>query len=267
MKRALSVLLILLLLFSLCACKESEPVSEESFFEVSYSTELLPYEAAAPAAERVKKGEKATAPTLEATPSAGKAVVWTLDATDPVAFDFSAPVEGDLLLYAVEVFRTYKITYLVEHGSAKAPDYYTKDTETFSLTRANADFGYKFYKWSYFDDRDSAVAEIEKGTEGDIVLRADIRPNTYVIQYEDDGESNPNPSEYVFGTTLSLRVPQKAGYRFKYFTLNGDPTEPVVTELTAEFILQHKAAIFYDKTAVEKNGSDIYLLAIWEKEE
>lgn len=261
MKRVLTVLLILLLLVGLFACKDKDGSADAVEYEVSYSTSLLPYAVTTPASEKVKKGETATAPTLDATPSAGKTVIWTTDTTTSIAYDFSAPVESDLILFAVEVPRPYKIIYLIEHGknSKKNPTTYTKASETISLYAPTPEFGYKFWKWSYFDDKESNVIAIETDSEGDIVLRADIRPANYTILYADAGENNPNPSVYTFGTTLLLETPEKEGYTFKGYTIYGDGKRTPVTALTAEFVTEYRAKLFHE------TGSEIYLQANWEK--
>lgn len=262
MKRFLPLVLILCLLLGLCACEtqEKSDASRESF-EISFRTSDLPYEAEEPASVTVTKGGTVREPELSAEPTAGHIVIWTREEGVPNAYDFSQPVHSSFILYAMEIPKTYTITYLIEVGTndKRNPATYTKDAETIRLKSVNTPFGYRFFKWSYFDDPDSAVTAIEKGTEGDIVLRAQVFPVEYRVLYADEGEVNGNPTRYTFGTTVSLdQAPTKEGYRFLGFTIYGDPAKTPVTELTPSFVSEHRAALF------KANGSDIYLQANWE---
>ena len=125
-------------------------------------------------------------------------------------------------------------------------------------------FGYKFLRWAYYNDLESNVTTIEKGTEWDVVLRAIIEPAEYTIHYRGGADSNPNPDTYIFGTTLSLEAPSKEGYRFLGYTLLDDPSKKAVTEITAEFLLNNWEIIAHGASG---NGLDIFLNANWELEE
>lgn len=262
MKKLLGVFLLIALLLGVCSCNDTEPHGEaEVFFTVTYITSQLPYDVTPPADAEVKEGERAEAPTLDAAPTAGYVVIWTMDLTKKTAYDFSAAVEGDLTLYAVEVPRTYQVTYLVEHcrNVKTNPTTFTKETETIYLQDAYCDFGYKFIKWAYYDDPESEVPSIEKGTEGDVVLRAVVTPADYEITYLEEGE-NPNPKTYRFGDALSLESPSRDGYRFCGYTIGGDADNtPVPTTLTADFVLANQEKLF------KLNGT-ICLQANWEAE-
>lgn len=261
MKRILTAFLILLLLLCLVACKDGKK-EESSSYEVTFSTALLPYTAAPPESLSVQSGETVSEPTFSVTPTAGYVVIWTTDIASHAPYDFSAPVTGDLTLYAVETPRSYSVTYLVRHGrnAAANPLSFTKETETVTLAKAVPDFGYHFLKWSYFDDPDSLVTEIPKGTENDVVLRAVIEPADYEILYYDAGDTNPNPAFYRFGTELDFAEPRKGGHRFLGYTIYMDGERTPVTRLTAEFVEGHQDALF------KANGNSICLLANWEAE-
>ena len=264
MKRISVVLLILLLLCGLFACKRNteEPAGEEEVtFEITFSTTLLPYASTPPASVSVKKGEKVTAPTLETTPTPGNAVIWTESSVTRTPFDFATPVEKNLVLYAVEVPRNYTITYLLEIGTndKRNPATYSAASDTITLFDALLPRGYDFDKWSYFDDPDSSVSEIPKGSEGDVVLRAVWHNREFKILYYEEGEGNPNPETYVFGEELSLAAPAREGYRFAGYVCHAD-RKVVVEKLTQEFLLAHWNSLL-------ENGIDICLLATWEEEE
>ena len=265
MKRLFVFLLILIGLTGLFSCKREQPAPpEEVFLSVSFSTTLLPYAAATPATQSVKAGECAEEPVLAAEPTAGYVVIWTSDPSSRTPYDFSRPVEGDLLLYAAETPRTYHVTYLTERGAvpASARTSFTKETPTFSLKEvqldADEDFGYRFLYWSYFDDPSAVVNEIAQGTEGDVVLRAYIVPVTYDIYYKEAGDVSSLPKKYVYGEQVSLGVPLREGYRFIGWTIYADRQRTPVTTLDAAFVKAHRKALF------RGNGSGIGLEANWE---
>ena len=263
MKKALGVLIFVVLLLGCVSCRKKPQQPEEVFFEVTFITTSLPYEVTPPANATVRKGDAVARPTLDADPTAGYVVIWTTSLTEKTAYDFTSGVEADLTLYATEVPRSYSVIYLIEHGrNVKAnPTSFTKATETTYLQKPITDFGYRFIKWAYFDDPDSKVDMIEQGTEGDVVLRAVLEPVEYTIHYVDDGDANPNPETYLFGTTLSLESPLKSGYTFRGYTIAEDIHNTPVTVLTPQFVETNQEAIFH------KNGVDIWLQANWEKDE
>ena len=256
----LSIVLLLVLLFGATSCTKKKGAEGDIFYQVAFNTASLPYEATPPAVVTVKAGESVSAPTLDAGPSAGYVVIWVRDLSERSAYDFSTPVQASFVLYAVEVPRTYTVTYLLERGknSKDNPTTFTKDTETITLASPTKVFGYVFDRWAYFDDPDSRVSAIEKGTERDLVLRAVYLPAEYIVTYFPTSDPQPNPTTYTFGTTLSLESPSKEGYRFLGYTIAGDPADTPVTEITAEFILAHKDVLF------KVNGT-IALQANWEE--
>jgi len=263
MKRFLVSILLIVLLFGVFSCKKKNNVAEDVFYQVEFSTSALPFTATPPDGVRVKAGEAISAPVFDVEPTAGYVVVWVKDPQTKETYDFTACVTESFTLYAVEVPRSYKVVYLMERGTnSKAnPTVFTKATETIYLQAPNehSHFGYRFVKWAYYDDPDSSVTVIEKGTEGDIVLRAVFSPVTYDVAYENPGDQNPNPTTYEFGTTLTLQTPQREGFDFCGYTIADDTSGTVVTELTAEFVEAHWSAL------VHKDAHSLYLKANWER--
>ena len=258
MKRFVAILLLFVLPLCLFACKREKQPEGDVFYEVTFNTVAFPT-ATQPEAARVKQGEAVAKPSFDGVASAGNVVVWTKDTTTKEVYDFSAPVTQSFTLYAVEAPRTYSVTYLLEKGTnnAENPTSFTIATETILLQAPTMPFGYRFVKWAYYDSPDSVVTAIEQGTEEDIILRAVISPVTYTVTYFEAGDTNPNPTTYEFGTTLTLAAPEKARHRFLGYTIKSDAQRTPVTALTAEFILAHKEALFYE------NGT-ISLEANWE---
>ena len=266
MKRLFAILLLLVSLFCLCSCKKKqEDPPAETIYSVEFSVTLLPYAAVVPGTQSVKAGEKATEPAVSVTPSAGYVVIWTADPSARTPYDFNAAVEKDLLLYAVETPRAYRVTYLTERGTVPAsnPTSFTKETETFALKavtldQLGADFGYEFLNWSYYDDPDSIVNEIPKGTEGDVILRAKISPIRYDVYYK---ECDLASDTYLYGETKALPTPEREGSEFLGWTIYMDGAHTPVTALTPAFVKGNWMALFHG------NGSGIGLEANWREKE
>ena len=265
MKKVLGLILLLVLLLGAFSCKKKEEsvVEGDVFFEVTFVTTDLPSAVTPPAAVKVKAGEAVSCPSLDVEVTAGYVLIWTKSRTSKNAYDFASPVEEDLTLFAVEVPRTYTVTYLIEHGkNVKAnPTSFTKESETLTLKAPYMDTGYKFLRWAPYNDPDSTVDAIETGTEGDVVLRAVVEPIEYVVHYLSAGDANPNPTTYLFGTTVTLEAPSKEGYVFRGYTIAEDAAKTPVTVLDPEFVAANLSKLTY------RNGIDIWLQTNWEKVE
>ena len=266
MKKALALFAAILLLFSaaICffSCKDKKGDLKDEVYTVSFSTAYLSSSAFAPDPVKVKRGDLLQKPSASYDAKAGYEVVWARDGLDPYAYDFSSPVTESFTLYAVEIPKKYSIRYLLQMGrnASENPSSYDKTSE-FNFAKAIAPFGWKFVKWSYFDDPESTVTRIEKGTEGSIVLRAVFEPVRYEVLYIglEDAE-NPNPAFYVYGETLALQDPSREGARFLGFSITG-ATGEYVRSLTPSFVEAHQKELF------KVNGSSIALFANWEERE
>ena len=262
----LVAILVAIALVGLFSCKQKKATPRAATYKVEFSTSLLPYTAEPPVTQTVKTGDRAVEPTTQFAHTAGYVVIWSTSHSAKVAYDFSRPVTQNLYLYAMEVPRSYTITYLWAPernlSNGNNPTSFTKETPTISLVAPtldpDKDFGYSFSCWSYADDPTSVVAEIPKGTDGDVILRANLKAINYKIYYK-EAENNPNPTNYLFGTELSLKAPTREGYEFLGFTIYLDSDETPVTALTPEFVKTHAKALFYG------NGNQIGLEAHWRK--
>lgn len=253
------VILFVCLCFASCADKNKDP--KKDVFTVSFSTSYLSSSALTPSSASVTRGETVSEPNFSYEAQAGYVVRWVRDIESPAPYDFSSPVGESFTLYALELPRPYSITYLLQMGknSPANPASYDKNSEI-TFFAPTAPFGYKFLKWCYYDDPNSSVTGIKKGSEGDVVLRAVFSPVSYeVLYYGLEGAENPNPAKYVFGETLSLESPLREGYIFEGFTILGDKEGAVVSALTPSFVSENKDAIF------KANGSSIILFANWEE--
>lgn len=81
-------------------------------------------------------------------------------------------------------------------------------------------------------DEDNAenvlTGTLEEGQNNAVTLKVYYSRNTYSITYELNGGTNAvaNPSEYVYGTTVQLAEPTKAGNRFLGWFTNAECTQP-----------------------------------------
>ncbi len=265
MRKVVSLLAALMLLavaaFCLPACKKKKGNLKDEVYTVSFSTAYLSSSAFAPESVKVKRGNTLSKPTETYDAKAGYEVVWVRDALNPSAYAFSSPVTESFTLYAVEMPKDYKIIYLLEMGSNSSANPATyRRTSDFTFAKANAPFGYRFLKWSYYDDPESTVLRIEPGSEGDLVLRGVFEPVRYAVLYFglEDAE-NPNESSYLFGEEMTLTSPRREGFRFLGFTINGQAGSDYVSALTPSFVEENQKALF------KTNGSDIALRANWER--
>ena len=265
MRKVVSLLAAFVLLavaaFCLPACKKKKGNLKDEVYTVSFSTAYLSSSAFAPEGVKVKRGNAVPKPTETYEAKAGCEVVWVRDALNPSAYAFSSPVTESFTLYAVEMPKNYKIIYLLEMGSNPSANPTTyRRTSDFTLANANAPFGYKFVKWSYYDDPESLVLRIEQGTEGDLVLRGVFAPVQYAVLYFNlEDAENPNESSYLFGEEMTLKNPSRSGYRFLGFTINDQEGGTYVSALTPSFVEENQKALF------RTNGSDLALCANWEK--
>ena len=267
MKKPIALIAAIFLLcsaaFCLFSCKKKKVDLKDEVYTVSFSTAYLSSSAFAPDPVKVKRGETIGKPDVTYDAKAGFEVVWSPDGLNPYAYDFSSPVTESFTLYAVEVPKKYAIKYLLQMGrnAAENPSSYDKTTE-FMLAKAIAPFGWKFVKWSYFDDPESNVTRIEKGTEGTLVLRAVFEPVRYEVLYIGlEGAENPNPEVYVFGEELPLQDLSRSDARFLGFSVGGAADGEYVRALTPSFVEEHQKELF------KVNGSSIALFANWEERE
>ena len=129
-------------------------------------------------------------------------------------FDFSTPIVRDVKLCAKFTIETYVIRYVGVDGAENAnPTSYTIETETFKLKDASKD-GFKFDGWFRGDEQ---VSEIEKGSVGDVELRAKwTEIKKYKVKFVDWDGSELKPEEEVEegGSVEPPANPTREGYTF-----------------------------------------------------
>ena len=92
------------------------------------------------------------------------------------------------------------------------------------------------------------------------MICAKIVPVEYDVYYKEAGDEFAGARKYVYGSTMSLETPSRAGCVFRGWTIYMDAQRTPVTTLTPAFVKEHRTALFHG------NGSGIGLLANWEEE-
>ena len=255
--------LFLFMLSALLAFSACEEVPEGTTHVVRFDVSRLSYVTSVPESLEVADGETVTAPNITDGAPTGYETIWTADPKTAAPYDFSAAVREDLTLTAIETPKHYEIEYLIEPGmgqnSAYNPTSYTMLDEITlrAPIKSTIPFGYRFVKWCSVKDLDGEVAEIERGTQGKLILVAVFRPYEYTVEYADlNGAANPNPTRYRFGDEVTLQPLEAEGFlgftAYKSHTLE-------VTELTGDFVAAHWQELF--------NSNYIYIKANWEETE
>lgn len=128
----------------------------------------------------------------------------------------------------------YSITYNnIEDGTNPQanPAKYTIETSTITLSPAQRQ-GYTFLGW--FDENDTEVTRIEKGTTGNLIVFAKWQVNKYKVRYfiEDvpyivDGKPLEIEYEYNQSITFKPSDPRKDGFNFMGWSVEGGAPVPL----------------------------------------
>jgi|GEM_PF-5940721 len=125
--------------------------------------------------------------------------------------------DGELIQkdFYIKVVDQYNIGYDLVGGTNDAanPSVYTRVTPTINLKAAKKR-GYDFAGW-YAGE--SKVEKIEKGSTGNVELKAKWTPTNYTIVYDLEGGTNDsaNPLKYTIETdTITLKPATRIGYTF-----------------------------------------------------
>ena len=132
-------------------------------------------------------------------------------------YDTNGPTNTDLALFAQWEAVSYAIAYDLGGGTNAVgnPASYTVESETITLA-APERAGYEFKGW--VNAQNEPVTKIEKGSTGDVAVKATWQAVSYTIAYDLGGGTNAsgNPASYtVESETITLAAPERAGYEFK----------------------------------------------------
>ena len=136
-------------------------------------------------------------------------------------YDFSTPIEEDIVLTAKYEINTYNINYDISNGDLPEsnPATYTVESDDITLNNPTAPDYYDFLGWSGTDLTGNAnlTVTIPKGSIGDREYTANIAPTPYTITYNLNGGTNGanNPTEYNYESgEIVLARPTKEGHTF-----------------------------------------------------
>ncbi len=162
---------------------------------------------------------------------------WYTDETCKNAYDFAAPVTGNMTLYAKWTINTYKISFDSIGGSSvdeKTVDYNTAVTQPENPTKMEYTFG----GW-YTDEACKNAYDFTTPVTGDMTLYAKWTINTYKISFDSLGGSSIDAKTTDYNTTITKpENPTKTGYTFagwftdKDCTNAYDFTSPVTSDIT-----------------------------------
>lgn len=208
------------------------------------------------AAQEVAENVAATAPE-EPTKDGYTFVEWLSGET---AYDWTAPVTGNLTLTAKWTPTEYKITYLPAGVETDNPTTYTIETETFELkapTKAPDATKPNFVAWHKGEKPTEGnwdiVDSIEKGTTGDLTIVAEFSEKTvYVVTYY-IGETKKTQN-VVEGNAFTL-----TGYNL--FTDKEFKTAYTAKEVTANIELYAQAKT-YTVTFDSDGGSEVAAISV-----
>lgn len=118
---------------------------------------------------------------------------------------------GDRILTAQWKTKTYTITFDSNGGETVSSKEYTVETESFSLPKLDQK-GYAFLGWF---EGDKKIETIEKGTIGNIKLKAKWEATEYNIDFDSDGGSTIDSQKYTIERGIDfLPTPSRLGYDF-----------------------------------------------------
>ena len=166
---------------------------------------------------------------------------------------------GDITLHAKWTADTYTIAYNLNGGENNVdnPTSYNVETETITLS-STTKTGYTFDGW--YDNANltgEKIAQIAKGSTGNITLYAKWTADTYTIAYKLNGGNNvDNPTSYNVETeTIILSSPTRTGYTF-----GGWYTDEAFTNVKTQIAKGSTGNItLYAKWTANKSGITITL--------
>ena len=151
---------------------------------------------------------------------------WLVEGTDNIISEITAGNTGNKVLVAQYTPVVYQITYDYNGGqiSGDNPVEYTIETESFTLNEPKKK-AYDFVGWIVDGVSNEGSYTVEKGSYGDLNLKAMWTPTVYTITYELNGGYfiKDMPDSYTVETeTFIINEPERAGYRFLGWLRNGE---------------------------------------------
>ncbi|MEI3228946.1 MAG: InlB B-repeat-containing protein [Lachnospiraceae bacterium] len=162
---------------------------------------------------------------------------WYTDEACKNAYDFTAPVTGDMTLYAKWTINTYTVSFDSLGGSSidtKTADYNTAVSQPEKPTK----MGYTFGGW-YTDEACTNAYDFAAPVTGNMTLYAKWTINTYTVSFDSLGGSSIDTKTTDYNTAVSQpEKPTKMGYTFGGWYTDYDCTKaydfaaPVTGDMT-----------------------------------
>ena len=148
---------------------------------------------------------------------------WYTDEACKNAYDFAAPVTGNMTLYAKWTINTYTVSFDSLGGSSidtKTADYNTTITKPENPTKMEYTFG------GWYTDYDCTKAyDFAAPVTGDMTLYAKWEINSYQVTFDSMGGSSLDSQQVTYnGTATTPHAPTKTGYTFDGWFTDKDCT-------------------------------------------
>ena len=138
---------------------------------------------------------------------------WYSSATAPQPYDFTAPVTGELHVYARWTLNTYAVTF--DPRSQPGPTQATvSHGDTVAVPTPPVREGHTFTGW-YLDEASSAAYNFATAVVGDLTLYAGWETNVYTLQFESNGGTAVDPVQARYDSPFAEPdMPKREGYLF-----------------------------------------------------
>ncbi len=183
---------------------------------------------------------------------------WTLNG-NPVT-SIPANHGADVVLVGTFTPVYYNITYVGLNGeeiSGLEPAQYIESESDVTLPAYTLE-GYNFLGWT-IDGKDAKV--IKAGTKGDITVTAKLEKIIvyYNLTYMLNGEQYEDVVKFDNEVGVpELKAPEKTGYAFSGWTLNGNPVTSIPANNGADVVLEGTLTpVYYSITYIGLNGEEI----------
>lgn len=166
--------------------------------------------------QTIKEGKRAIPPEHNPKKEKHTFLGWYLD--DKV-YDFSTPVTSDMTIKAKYEKNRVSVTYDLNGGTGSTVQVEISKGTIPDKPKSPTKFGYTFSGWTI----DGKAYNFEYQLNDDVTILANWEPIVYIkVTFDTDGGNNIPSKMIPQGSNLSvLSIPEKEGYTFKYWSLNG----------------------------------------------
>ncbi len=187
--------------------------------------------------QAIEYGSKAIQPTVPAR-YGYDFICWLIEGTD-TEYNFDSIVTDEVVLVAKFVPKTYKVTFYFGDGQSQLVSVeHGKKVSELDLPDDTDKIGYQFIGWNIKDILDREIY-------GDVSVFAEYSINNYSIEYIVDGNVVVITTAPYNGYAHMVSAPNKLGYTFAYWTVEGEDTafDFANTKITSEL----KLVAYYQK--------------------